>query len=86
MHTREDSLMALAHLTCRGSYHREDHGESYGWLWLGRHRNWILMQTSSHQTGDVGHVDHQQSADRLGDFLEFGKIDGPWISASTSHD
>ena len=45
-----------------------------------------LMRPAGHQTGDVGHIDHQLRAHLVGDLPEGGEVDGPWICARTGHD
>ncbi|MNC28141.1 hypothetical protein D3C75_763380 [compost metagenome] len=46
----------------------------------------IRVQAGCHQTGDVGHVHHEQGANIIGDLGKSFKVDGPGIRAGAGHD
>jgi hypothetical protein len=44
------------------------------------------VHAAGHQTGDVGHVDHEDGPDFAGDFSEAGEIDQARVGGVTGHD
>ena len=44
------------------------------------------MHACGNQTGDVGHVHHQDSADLVANFTELGEVDGAAVGGGAGHD
>ena len=44
------------------------------------------MNASGDETGDVGHIDHEESADGISDLTELGEVDLAGIGGSAGKD